>query len=76
MRRMTGHTTSNGLTMDWNISLNHKGIPILRGYVNGEQRLSCQLLNAPEAFKRKNADKIAADRLFCIAHEAMPEGQQ
>lgn len=66
---MTGQTTAHGLTMDWNVSRNHKGVPILRGYVKGEQRLSCQLLNAPEAFKRATVEKITADRLFCIASE-------
>jgi hypothetical protein len=67
---MTGQTTAHGLTMNWRISLNQKGIPILRGSVNGEERLSCQLLNGPgEAVKRTTAERIAADRLFCITSE-------
>jgi hypothetical protein len=65
---MSGQTTAHGLTMVWRIVLNHKSIPVLRGYVNGQERLSCQL-NTPDAFKRETAERIAADRLFCIASE-------
>ena len=63
---MEGYVTASGLTMRWRVGRNHRGIPVLHGYIGPDERLSCQLLNEPQDL-RNVAERIVVGRLAVIA---------